>query len=164
MRAIVQRVSGATVQVDGKEVGRCGYGLMLLVGVHRNDTEAEAIKLAEKIATLRIFNDEMGKMNLAITDFPAVGSPRPMLEYDVLAVSNFTVYGDARKSRRPSFTESAPYEQGQVLFDRFVSALRGRGVDVQTGIFGANMQVALINDGPVTVIVDVDAPKPPVVA
>lgn len=151
MRAVVQRVSGATVRVDGKEVGRCGYGLLLLVGVHRNDTEAEASKLASKIAGLRIFNDAEGRINLSLLDFPAPHG----FEYDVLAVSNFTVYGDARKNRRPSFVESAPFEQGRALFDRFVEALRGTGVAVQTGEFGAHMEVALINDGPVTVIVDV---------
>src|SRR5471030_1394332 len=106
MRAIVQRVSAATVSVDGREVGRCGRGLMLLVGVHKDDTEANATKLADRIAGLRIFNDPEGKMNLSLRDFPAdPGSPCPF-EYDVLAVSNFTVYGDAAKSRRPSFTAS----------------------------------------------------------
>jgi len=130
---------------------------MLLVGVHRNDTEAEARKLADKIANLRIFNDPEGKMNLALKDFPSKDAPTPMLEYDVLAVSNFTVYGDAGKSRRPSFTASAPFEQGRALFDRLVAELRALGVDVQTGVFGAHMEVSLINDGPVTVIVDVEA-------
>jgi len=154
MRAIVQRVSAATVRVDGKEVGRCGYGLMLLVGVHREDTAATAKKMAEKIANLRVFNDEEGKINRSLLDFPAKDSPRPMLEYDVLAVSNFTVCGDARKSRRPSFTESAPYELGKELFEQFVVELRGLGVDVQTGVFGAHMEVSLINDGPVTLVLD----------
>ncbi len=158
MRAIVQRVSAATVRVDGKEVGRCGYGLLLLVGVHREDTEADAKKLAEKISTLRIFGDEEGKMNRSLLDFPQPGPARGY-EYDVLAVSNFTVYGDARKNRRPSFVESAPFETGQVLFDRFVAELRAIGVDVQTGVFGANMEVSLINDGPVTLILDVPASR-----
>jgi D-tyrosyl-tRNA(Tyr) deacylase len=154
MRAIVQRVSAATVRVDGKEVGRCGHGLMLLVGVHRDDTDAQAKKLAEKVSTLRIFNDEEGKMNRALVDFPQP-DPTRGYEYDVLAVSNFTVYGDARKNRRPSFTESAPYEQGQALFERFVRELRALNVDVQTGVFGAHMEVSLINDGPVTIVLDV---------
>jgi D-tyrosyl-tRNA(Tyr) deacylase len=158
MRAIVQRVSAATVRVDGREIGRCGYGLMLLVGVHRDDTEKEAKKLAEKISTLRIFNDPEGKVNLALVDFPAKGAPAPMYEYGVLAVSNFTVYGDA-KSRRPSFIESAGFEKGQALFDRFVAELRALNIETQTGQFGANMEVALINDGPVTLVVDVDAVK-----
>jgi D-tyrosyl-tRNA(Tyr) deacylase len=156
MRAIVQRVSAATVSVDGREVGRCGYGLMLLVGVHRNDTEAEAKKLAGKIANLRIFGDPEGKMNLSLLDFPAGEGAGCRFEYDVLAVSNFTVYGDTRKNRRPSFVESAPYEEGRALFDRLVAELRALGIDVQTGVFGANMAVSLINDGPVTVIVDVE--------
>lgn len=152
MRAIVQRVSGATVQVDGREVGRCGRGLMLLVGIHKDDTEAEATKLAAKVASLRIFSDHEGKMNLAITDF----KDEP---YDILAVSNFTVYGDARKQNRPSFMNSAGFEKGQSMFDAFVGELRKLGIPTQTGIFGADMQVSLINDGPVTVILDVDAPK-----
>lgn len=155
MRAIVQRVTGATVSVDGREVGRCGQGLMLLVGVHKDDTEAHARKLAEKLATLRIFSDPEGKMNLSLLDFPSHEQAPTRFEYDVLAVSNFTVYGDSKKSRRPSFSESAPYDKGSDLFDLFVKELRNLGIGVQTGVFGANMQVALINDGPVTVIVDV---------
>jgi D-tyrosyl-tRNA(Tyr) deacylase len=155
MRVVVQRVSGATVTVDGREVGRCGYGLMLLVAVHRDDDEAIAVKAADRVAKLRIFNDETGKMNRALVDFAADPDSGRQYEHEVLAVSNFTVYGDAAKSRRPSFTESAPYEQGRALFDRFVGALRELGVDVQTGVFGANMQVALLNDGPVTLILDI---------
>jgi D-aminoacyl-tRNA deacylase len=151
MRAIVQRVSGATVSVDGREVGRCGYGLMLLVGVHREDTEANAAKLADKIAKLRIFNDHEGKMNLCLLDFPMEAGG---FENDVLAVSNFTVYGDTQKSRRPSFIESAPYDHGQALFEAFVKALRAFDLRVQTGEFGAHMQVALVNSGPVTVLVE----------
>ncbi|HEY0866296.1 MAG TPA: D-aminoacyl-tRNA deacylase [Fimbriimonas sp.] len=156
MRAIVQRVSGGTVSVDGREVGRCGYGLVLLVGVHRDDGEHEARKLAEKVARLRIFADEAGKMNLSLLDFPAPHG----FEYDVLAVSNFTVYGDTSKNRRPSFIESAPYERGEELFEVFVAALRKEGLDVQTGSFGAHMSVSLVNDGPVTVVVDVDRRQP----
>lgn len=150
MRAIVQRVSAATVQVDGREVGRCGRGLLLLIGVHTSDTDKEAKKLAEKISKLRIFNDHEGKMSLSIQDF----KDEP---YEVLAVSNFTVYGDAKKSNRPSFTNSAPYAKGLELFESFVRELRNQGIPTQTGIFGADMQVPLINDGPVTVILDVDA-------
>ncbi|AIE83941.1 D-aminoacyl-tRNA deacylase [Fimbriimonas ginsengisoli] len=156
MRAIVQRVSAATVSVDGREVGRCGYGLMLLVGVHKNDTPAEAKKMAGKISNLRIFADPEGKMNLSLLDFPNENAGASRFEYDVLAVSNFTVYGDTKKNRRPSFVESAPYEEGRALFDCFVAELRALGIDVRTGVFGANMAVSLVNDGPVTVIVDVD--------
>jgi D-aminoacyl-tRNA deacylase len=159
MRAIVQRVSAATVTVYGREIGRCGYGLLLLVGVHRNDTEREASKLADKISTLRIFNDADGKMNLALLDFPSQGDQR--YEYDVLAVSNFTVYGDTHKNRRPSFVESASYDQGELLFNRFIARLREIGLSTQTGQYGAHMLVSLINDGPVTLTVDIDAPPAP---
>ena len=141
--------------MDGREVGRCGYGLALLVGVHRDDAEAHAKKMAEKIANLRIFGDHEGKMNLSLMDFPSPEGAPTQFENDVLAVSNFTVYGDTKKNRRPSFVESAPYDKGSELFDMFVSELRSLGIGVQTGVFGANMQVALINDGPVTVVVDV---------
>lgn len=150
MRAIVQRVAMAGVMVDGIEVGRCGFGLLLLVGVHKDDDEANAKKLADKISTLRIFNDAEGKMNLSCLDFPE----GPGFATSILAVSNFTVYGDASKSRRPSFMASAGFEQGQALFNRFVTDLRATGLEVQTGVFGANMRVSLVNDGPVTVVVD----------
>lgn len=144
MRAVVQRVSSASVSVDGKVVGSCGVGLLVLVAAHREDTESNAAKLADRVKGLRIFNDGEGKMNLALTD---VGG-------SVLAVSNFTVYGETSKNRRPSFISSAPYEEGERLFDAFVASLRGLGVEVQTGIFGAHMDVSLVNDGPVTVIVE----------
>lgn len=128
--------------------------MMLLVGVHREDTQADAKKLADKIAKLRIFGDPEGKMNLSLLDFPSPAEAGTRFEYDVLAVSNFTVYGDTKKNRRPSFVESAPYEKGSELFDLFVVELRAFGVDVQTGVFGAHMHVSLINDGPVTVVVE----------
>ena len=131
--------------VDGQVVGRCGTGFLLLVGVHKNDTETDAVRLADRIAGLRILNDGDGKMNLALAD--VFGS--------VLAVSNFTVYGETKKNRRPSFAESASFDVGRALFDRFVTALRDKGIVVETGIFGAHMNVSLVNDGPVTVIVDV---------
>jgi D-tyrosyl-tRNA(Tyr) deacylase len=144
MRAIVQRVSSAEVTVEGQVVGRCGVGLLVLVAAHREDVEANARKLADRIKGLRMFNDGEGKMNLALAD---VGG-------SVLAVSNFTVYGETAKNRRPSFVESAPYAEGEKLFDSFVNSLRSTGVDVETGVFGAHMDVSLVNDGPVTVIVD----------
>jgi D-aminoacyl-tRNA deacylase len=161
MRAIVQRVLAATVSVDGREVGRCGEGLCLLVGVRKTDTIHEAIKLAEKVSTLRIFNDEEGKMNLALVDFPQLSGVKSPIKFDkdVLAVSNFTVYGNSHKSRRPSFTDSAPFEQGKSLFDSFVNQLRTLGVGVQCGEFGAHMLVSILNDGPVTLVVDVEAPN-----
>lgn len=151
MRAIVQRVLSASVAIDGKVVGRCTHGLLLLVGIHRDDTDVEAKKLAEKIAGLRIFNDTDGKMNLSLKDFD------PVLQ--VLAISNFTVYGDARKQRRPSFMDSASFEPGKVLFDKFVGDLASEGVEVQTGEFGADMQVSLVNDGPVTIVLDIEPSK-----
>jgi D-aminoacyl-tRNA deacylase len=141
----VQRVSRARVTVDGRVVGECGHGLLLLVAAHKDDTPAGANKLAEKAVNLRIFNDNEGKMNLSVKD--VAGS--------ILAVSNFTVYGDAAKQRRPSFMESAPFEAGKQLFDQFLESVRAEGVQVQTGIFGAHMDVELINDGPVTVILEV---------
>ena len=155
MRAIVQRVTSATVHVSDREVGRCDFGLLLLVGVHKSDTKVEAEKLASKLLTLRIFNDHEGKMNLSLLDFKdSHGNP----EASILAVSNFTVYGDASKQRRPSFTESAGFEHARGLFDYFVEMLKESGLSVQTGEFGADMRVTLINSGPVTLLVDVDAP------
>lgn len=147
MRAVVQRVSRASVSVDGKIVGACGVGLLVLVAAHREDTEREAAKMADKVAQLRIFNDVEGKMNLALGDLDPQGS--------VLAVSNFTVYGDTAKNRRPSFIESAPYDRGNELYEAFLCALRDMGVQVESGVFGAMMDVELVNDGPVTVILDV---------
>ncbi len=149
MRAVVQRVLSAQVSIDGEVVGRCGVGLLLLVAAHRRDTVAEAKKLADKAVGLRIFNDPDGKMNLSMKDIERSG---------ILAVSNFTIYGDTAKNRRPSFMESAPYDEGKTLFEAFVEALRDVGATVETGVFGADMQVELVNDGPVTVILD--APPP----
>lgn len=145
MRAVVQRVHSAKVTVDGKVVGSCGRGLLVLVAAHRDDTEANAAKMADRVWGMRIFNDEAGKMNVALKDLP---DPK-----GVLAVSNFTVYGDTTQ-RRPSFSDSAPYEAGEHLFNRFVDHLRALGCHVETGVFGAHMDVELINDGPVTLIAD----------
>ncbi len=141
----------ASVSVGGREIGRCGPGLLLLVGIHRDDTEAQAKLLADRVLGMRIFNDPEGKMNLSIRDFP---QPEGGFELEILAVSNFTVYGDA-KSRRPSFTASAGYEAGKALFDRFVREVQALGGTIQTGEFGADMRVSLVNDGPVTLTVDV---------
>ena len=148
MRAIVQRVSSASVTVDGKIVGRCDKGLLVLIAAHREDTEQNAAKMADRVFGLRIFNDEAGKMNLSLKELL---ESQPM---GVLAVSNFTLYGETAKNRRPSFIESAPYEQGELLFDAFVREIRALGCPVETGIFGAHMDVELVNDGPVTVILD----------
>jgi len=119
------------------------------VAAHREDTEASADKLANKALNLRIFGDADGKMNLSIVDLAASGAA-----VGVLAVSNFTVYGDAAKQRRPSFVQAAPFEEGQRLFECFVSSLRATGIPVETGLFGAHMEVNLVNDGPVTLILD----------
>lgn len=146
MKAVVQRVASARVDVEGKTVASCGVGLLVLAAVHRDDTPAQAQRLADRICGLRIFNDAAGKMNLAIGEVERAA---------ILAVSNFTVYGETVKNRRPSFVESAPYEQGRELFEEFVQALRSFGCRVETGVFGAMMNVVLANDGPVTVIVEV---------
>lgn len=148
MRAIVQRVSSASVRVDGKVIGRCGSGFVVLVGVHRDDGDAQARKLADRVAGMRVFADGDGKMNLSLRDLPRSG------DSCVLAISNFTVYGDPSQ-RRPSFVASAGFEQGRVLFDAFVAELRALGIETETGEFGAHMDVELVNDGPVTLVVDV---------
>ncbi len=160
MRAIVQRVSQAKVEVDGKTVGEIGPGLLVLVGAHKDDTEENAKKLADRVAGLRIFNDFEGKMNLSllqlIADLATTGRPpgdHRTTQPSVLAVSNFTVYGDASQ-RRPSFVAAAPYERGEELFNAFVDELKRLGVRTETGTFGADMKVTLTNDGPVTIVVD----------
>ncbi|RMF42673.1 MAG: D-tyrosyl-tRNA(Tyr) deacylase [Deltaproteobacteria bacterium] len=142
MRAVIQRVSEARVRVDGQVVGRIDAGLLVLLGVGREDTERDVDYLADKIAGLRIFEDEAGKMNLSVLD---VGGA-------VLAVSQFTLYGDCRKGRRPGFSDAAPPEEADRLYRLFVEALEARGLSVATGIFQAHMQVELINDGPVTML------------
>jgi D-tyrosyl-tRNA(Tyr) deacylase len=143
MRAVVQRVKEARVSVDGAVVGAIAHGLLVFLGVGSSDTSADAQYLAKKIAGLRIFPDEQGKMNLDVHD--AGG--------EVLAVSQFTLYGDCRRGRRPSFSEAAPPEAAQALYEEFVAQLRTAGFSVSTGVFQAHMEVSLINDGPVTLIV-----------
>ena len=144
MRVLVQRVAQATVSVDGQTVGAIGRGFLCLVGVTHADTEQEAVRLAGKTARLRVFEDEGGLMNLALAD---VGG-------EVLAVSQFTLYADARKGNRPSFTDAAGPELGERLYEAFLDALHAEGVAVQTGVFGARMQVQLINDGPITILLE----------
>jgi D-tyrosyl-tRNA(Tyr) deacylase len=144
MRAVVQRVSQARVLVDQEVLGQIGRGLLVLLGVTGSDTDEQARWLADKIVGLRIFNDAGGKMNCNLAD---VGG-------SVLVVSQFTLYGDCRKGRRPSFIEAAPPEQAVPLYEAFINAVRALGVPTATGRFGAMMQVELINDGPVTLIVD----------
>ena len=159
MRAVVQRVSHAAVAIDGRMVGEIGSGLLVLVGAHRNDTDASAKKLAARVANLRIFNDADGRMNLSLEDaclrppLLSGGAANRSRPPGVLAVSNFTVYGDASQ-RRPSFVAAAPYAEGERLFDLFVHDLRTLGLPTQTGVFGADMQVTLTNDGPITIVVD----------
>ena len=145
MRIVLQRVSEASVTVEGEVVSEIGPGLLLLVGVAAGDGEAQADWLAEKVAGLRIFSDEEGKMNLSVRD---VGG-------EVLAVSQFTLLADTRKGKRPSFVRAAPPEEAEPLFDHFCERLRASGVGtVETGSFGAMMEVALVNDGPVTIVLE----------
>jgi D-aminoacyl-tRNA deacylase len=145
VRIVLQRVKDASVTVGGERISEIGAGLLLLVGVAQGDGEAEAGWLAEKVAGLRIFNDESGKMNLSLKD---VGG-------EVLAVSQFTLLADTRKGKRPSFVGAAPPEEAERLFDYFCERLREAGVGpVETGSFGAMMEVALVNDGPVTIVLE----------
>lgn len=142
MRAVVQRVRRASVRVEGKNVAEIDQGLLVLLGVGSGDTETDSEYLAEKIAFLRIFPDQDGKMNLNVQQ---VGG-------SVLAVSQFTLYGDARRGRRPSFSEAAQPEWAEELYRKFVGLLSDKGVQVETGIFQAQMEVELLNDGPVTIL------------
>ena len=145
MRAVVQRVLRGSVSVAGRRVGEIGRGLVVLVGVTHDDTDAEAVRLAEKIAHLRIFEDAAGKMNLSLLD---VGGA-------VLAVSQFTLYANARRGRRPDFLAAAPPAVAEPLVARFVQALQAEGIgQVVTGVFGAHMLVEIWNDGPVTILLD----------
>ncbi len=144
MRAVVQRSRAASVTVDGTIVGQIDHGLVVLLGVEKGDGQNDAIWMAEKIRGLRIFDDAAGKMNLDIAD----------TQGSVLAISQFTLLGDARKGRRPSFVAAAGPDAGNHLYQAFVQAVRGMGLHVATGIFQADMQVALVNDGPVTILLD----------
>jgi D-aminoacyl-tRNA deacylase len=139
VRALVQRVSEASVTVEGKEISRIGPGLLVLLGVRRGDTEAHADRIAAKLLALRIFEDGDGKMNLNVAD--AGG--------EILCVSQFTLYGDTRKGNRPGFVDAAPPEEAEPLYERVREALGAQG-----GVFGARMAVSLVNDGPVTLIVE----------
>ena len=144
MRAVVQRVSSASVEVDGEIVGSIGKGLVVLLGVRNGDTEGDARFVAEKCANLRIFGDQQGKFNLSALDVGA----------ETLVVSQFTLYGDCRRGRRPSFTDAAHPEISEPLYSRFVDYLRATGLKVAEGVFGARMLVKINNDGPVTLIVE----------
>ena len=146
MRAVVQRVSRARVTVECRVTGEIGAGLLILLGIGRNDTSAVAVSMAEKIAHLRIFEDDERKMNRSLLD--AKGS--------ALVVSQFTLYGDARGQRRPSFIAAAPPDQAKKLYENFSEALRRLGVSVATGVFQAMMSVESVNEGPVTILLDSD--------
>jgi D-tyrosyl-tRNA(Tyr) deacylase len=144
VRAVIQRVTSASVTVDGRVNGKIGAGLLVLLGVSRTDNQEAAPYLAEKIANLRIFSDEAGKMNRSLLDTGGAA----------LVVSQFTLYGDTRGGRRPSYIQAAPPEEAARLYEEFVRNMRALGVAVETGVFQAHMQVELVNDGPVTILLD----------
>jgi D-aminoacyl-tRNA deacylase len=148
VRALLQRVSEASVAVDGEIVGRIGTGLVVLLGVAHSDDEARAARLADKVSRLRVFDDEQGRMGRSLLDLEGA-TPA------VLCVSQFTLYGDTRKGLRPSFTEAAEPEAANFLYERFCLELAERGVHVETGSFGARMSLALRNEGPVTLLLEV---------
>ena len=147
MRALVQRVKGAKVEVDGKVVGQTGQGLLILLGVRVTDTEAEMRWVADKCLNLRVFEDAAGKFNHSLLETKG----------EILVVSQFTLYGDASRGRRPGFTDAAPPATAEPLYEKFAETLRAAGVTVATGVFGAMMEVYLQNSGPVTVLVEKEA-------
>ncbi len=144
MRAVVQRVSRAAVRVNAETVGQIETGLVVLLGVAVGDTREAADYLAEKVASLRVFTDQEGKMNLSVGEVQGA----------VLAVSQFTLYGDVRRGRRPSYIRAAAPEEAEPLYEYFLKALRGRGFPVESGVFRAMMELELVNDGPVTILID----------
>ena len=144
MRSVIQRVTRASVHIDGETVGEIGAGVVVLLGVTHNDTERDVDYLVEKVTSLRIFEDRNGQMNLSLADTGGA----------LLIVSQFTLYGDVRKGRRPSFSSAAPPDQAEALYDRFVEQARKSDAKVATGRFGAMMKVELVNDGPVTILLD----------
>ena len=144
MRAVVQRVKEARVKVEGEEIACVGQGLLVLLGVEKGDSEKDLVWLSDKVAGLRIFEDRSGRMNLSVEEVSG----------EVLVVSNFTLCGDCRKGKRPSFDPAEKPDQARELCERFVSRLREKGLRVRTGRFGAYMEVHLVNDGPVTLILD----------
>lgn len=144
MKAVIQRVTSASVVVEGKIVGRIGQGIMILLGIEKADTEAQADWLIDKICGLRMFSDADGKMNLSVSDIGGA----------LLVVSQFTLAGNCNKGKRPSFDTAAPADEGKRLYEYFVAAAVRAGLPVETGIFQADMQVTLVNDGPVTFILE----------
>lgn len=146
MRAVLTRVRRAGVTIDGAVVGSIGRGFLILLGIGQNDTEAECLKLAEKLTSLRIFDDDNDKMNRSLSD----------VNGEILVISQFTLYGNCRKGRRPEFLSAARPDTAIPLYEKFVAICRDKGFHVETGVFGADMQVESVNDGPVTLIVDTD--------
>ena len=144
MRAVVQRVRESSVAINGNVVGQCGHGLMVLIGVEVGDTEKDLCYIADKVPNLRIFEDEAGKMNRSLLDMGG----------QILAISQFTLLGDARGGRRPSFITAARPDTAVPMYEALVERWRSLGIHVETGEFGADMQVSLINDGPVTILLD----------
>lgn len=144
MKAVLQRVSSASVSVEGECLGRAGKGYLILLGVEQGDTLENARALADKTAALRVFEDENGKLNRSVQD----------IEGEILVISNFTLCADCRKGNRPSFTNAAPPAEAEGLYEGYCAFLREKGLPVQTGRFGADMQVALVNDGPVTILLE----------
>ena len=146
MRVVVQRVKEASCKVDGKITGSCNKGFLLFIGFKNGDTEAEIQKCLKKIVGLRIFEDENGKMNKSLKD---IGG-------NILAISQFTLYADCKHGNRPSFTEAMEYNKANTMYEEFVEMIRKEGYKVETGVFGADMKISLLNDGPVTIILDTD--------
>ena len=146
MRIVVQRVKEASCKVDGKITGSCNKGFLLFIGFKNGDTEAEIQKCLKKVAGLRIFEDENGKMNKSLKD----------INGEILAISQFTLYADCKHGNRPSFTDALAYDKAKIMYERFVELLRNEGYKTEVGIFGADMKISLINDGPVTIILDTD--------
>ena len=144
MKAVIQRVTSSSVEVEGAIVGAIGVGILVLLGVENGDKHQDAHRLAEKIAGLRLFEDEAGKMNLSLKE----------IDGELLAVSQFTLAGNCSKGRRPSFDDAAPPEEAKRLYQEFIHAVRGQGIPVATGVFQADMKVSLVNDGPVTFILE----------
>lgn len=151
MRAVLTRVKSASVSVDGKTIGSIGPGFLILLGITHEDTEAQAVKLADKLTGLRIFEDEDGKMNRGLET----------VNGEILVISQFTLYGNCRKGRRPSFAEAADPELGNALYEKFLSVCEELGYPPQHGRFGADMKVESLNDGPVTLILDTDQLQSP---
>ena len=145
MRALIQRVTSASVKVDGEIIGKIGKGFLIFLGVYEEDTEEKIEKLTKKIANLRIFNDENDKMNLSIKD----------VKGEILLISQFTLCADTRKGNRPSFVSAKNPKDANVIYEKTIESIRNEGIIVEKGIFGADMKVELLNDGPVTILLDI---------